>query len=138
MNIFKLRIEKMLYPPSHQYLVPSKFIFWIRFFPDPPPLFEQMSENLQFFFWTASLRRKLLLSIAIGWFYWKGKVKGIFTHTRTFHLLFRGSSMLSVQFYVLTCIVYKLSCILRISEAKNTLRCCRVKGSIPGGILVAK
>ena len=49
-KFFNWELKKMLYPPSHKYLVPIKFIFWIRFFPDPPPLFEQMSENLQCFF----------------------------------------------------------------------------------------
>ena len=56
LKIFQLRIEKnVVTPPPINIWSQLNLFFKLGFFQTPPPLFEQMSENLQFFFWTASL-----------------------------------------------------------------------------------
>ena len=45
-----MRIGKISRPPSHELFVSFTSIFSIRFFSDPPPIYETMSQNMQFFY----------------------------------------------------------------------------------------
>ena len=61
-----MRIEKnVVSPPPINIWSQLNLFFELGFFQTPPPLFEQMSENMQFFFWRRPLFRWIVILICI-------------------------------------------------------------------------